>query len=268
MKKTTFLIISFLAYAMLYAQQPGIWNKKNCAVVLTYDDALNEHLTHALPALNRYGLKATFYLSDYFGGLRKQLPGWRTAAARGHELGNHTIYHPCLGNRPGREFVKPETDMNNYSVRRIQSEIITMNTLLQAIDGKTRRTFAFPCSDTRIRDTAYIDGIRNEFAAARAVRSEMHTINKVELYNVASYMVNGETGEQLIELVKKAEASHQLLIFLFHGVGGGHGLNVSLEAHDQLLIYLKKRQKQIWVAPLVQVADYIITTSNSKIQKS
>ena len=132
-----------------------------------------------------------------------------------------------------------------------------MNTILKAIDGKTKRTFAYPCSDTKIRDTPYITNVKNEFVAVRAVRSEMPTIDKVDLYNLPCYMINGQTGEQLIELVKQAVAKKAMLIFLFHGVGGGNSLNVSVEAHIQLLQYLKQNQKNIWVAPMIDVAEYI-----------
>ena len=248
------LLFSLLLSSFLFTQT---WNGKASAVVLTYDDALNVHHTNALPALDKYGLKGTFYISDYFGGLKAQIPGWRKAAANGHELGNHTVYHPCLGNLPGRSFVKPETDMNNYSISRMTAEIKTMNTLLHAIDGKSERTFAYPCSDMKIRDTAYIDGARNEFIAARAVKNESQTIDKIDLFNISCYAVNGESGEKLIELVKDAAAKKSLLVFLFHGVGGEHSLNVSLEAHTKLLQYLSQHKKEIWIAPMIDVAKYV-----------
>ena len=47
------------------------------------------------------------------------------------------------------------------------------------------------------------------------------------------------------------------LDFLFHGVGGGHSLNVSLAAHSKLLHFLKQNEKDIWIAPMIEVADYI-----------
>ncbi len=231
------------------------WNNKQAAVVLTYDDGLNVHQTNAIPALDKLGLNGTFYIAD-FGNLRAQIPGWKAAAAKGHELANHTTYHPCAGG-PGRSFVTPDHDLRFYSFSRITDEIKSMNTILHAIDAKTKRTFAFPCSDSKIRDTPYIDGVRNEFIVARAVRNEMPTINNVQLFDVPSYMINGETGDQLIELVKQAVAKKALLVFLFHGVGGEHSLNVSLEAHTQLLRYLKEHQKEVWVAPMVEVAEYV-----------
>ena len=46
-------------------------------------------------------------------------------------------------------------------------------------------------------------------------------------------------------------------MFLFHGVGGGHALNVDLGAHRQLLRYLKAHEKEIYIAPMVEVAEKI-----------
>jgi len=256
-KLICYLLFTYCFAHSLQAQTSAPWNGKRCAVVLTYDDALNVHLNNAVPTLDSFGLKATFYLSDYFGGLNAQIPKWKKAAANGHELANHTTLHPCTGGIPGRDWVNPEYDLSKYSFRRINDDIQAMNNILKAIDGQDTRTFAFPCSDTKIRDTPYFDGVKDKFIAARAVRSEMLSINNTDLFNVSSYMINGETGEQLITLVKEAMAQNKLVVFLFHGVGGEHGLNVSLPAHRQLLQFLKQNQKQIWIAPMRDVAMYI-----------
>jgi sialate O-acetylesterase len=48
-----------------------------------------------------------------------------------------------------------------------------------------------------------------------------------------------------------------LLVFLFHGVGGGHNINVDKDAHSRLLHFLKENEKNIWIAPMVDVAQYI-----------
>ncbi|HNU87367.1 MAG TPA: polysaccharide deacetylase, partial [Ferruginibacter sp.] len=89
------------------------------------------------------------------------------------------------------------------------------------------------------------------------VRNEMHKINEIDLYNVDCYMVNNHTAEQMTEWVKKAVETNSLLVILFHGVGGGNGLDVSLPAHRQFLEYLKQNEKDLWIAPMVEVADYI-----------
>ena len=106
MKKIILLFLMTLFFAFnLQAQTDATWKHKKCAVVLTYDDGLNVDLTNAIPALDSVGLKGTFYISDYFNGLNAQIFNWRKAAKEGQELANHTVWHPCEGGRPGREFV-------------------------------------------------------------------------------------------------------------------------------------------------------------------
>ena len=246
-----------MLHLFLNAQTSTTWNGKSCAVVLTYDDGLNIDLTNVIPALDSVGLKGTFYISDYFDGLKDQIFKWRKAAEEGHELGNHTVWHPCEGGRPGREFVKPESDLNNYTVSRMVKEIQTMNNILKAIDGKSERTFAYPCGDMQIHDSSYLDPIKNEFVASRGVTPEMLLIDKIDLYNVGCYTMNGQSADEMIALVKKAMATHTLLVFLFHGVGGEHSLNVSLEAHSVLLHFLQQNEKDIWIAPMINIAKYI-----------
>ncbi len=254
-----YLLILFYAFCLFqtYAQTTTSWNQKSCAVVLTYDDGLNVHLNNVIPALDSLGLKGTFYISDYFNGLNGQIPGWKKAAINGHELANHTIWHPCEGGRPGREFVSPDYDFRFYTVKRITDEIRGMNNFLKALDGNTKRTFAFPCGDKLIRDTPYIDGLRNEFLAVRGVHPEMPTIDKVDLYNVGCYGINGQSGDVMIEPVRQAMKKNALIVFLFHGVGGEHGLNVSIEAHSKLLHFLKENDKQIWTTTMLNAAEFI-----------
>ena len=252
-----FLLIIFIYNGHAYAQTDTTWNHKKCAVVLTYDDGLNIDLTNVIPALDSLGLKGTFYISDYFDGLNVQINGWRKAAAEGHELGNHTIWHPCDGSLPGRSFVKPDYDLHTYTVNRMDNEILEMNNILKAIDGKDERTFAFPCGDMKIHDSAYLDYMKYKFVAARGVKPEMLPINKVNLNNVGCYMENGASADEMIALVKKAMQTHTLVVFLFHGVGGEHNLNVSLQAHSRLLHFLKQNEKDIWIAPMIDVAKFI-----------
>ena len=51
--------------------------------------------------------------------------------------------------------------------------------------------------------------------------------------------------------------THSLLVILFHGVGGGNFLNVSLPAHRQFLQYLKQNEKNIMITTMIKAADHI-----------
>jgi sialate O-acetylesterase len=57
--------------------------------------------------------------------------------------------------------------------------------------------------------------------------------------------------------VIKAKQTNSLLVILFHGVGGGNSLNVSIEEHRKFLRYLKQQEKEIWIAPMLDVAEYV-----------
>ena len=253
--KKIILVFSIAFCLNASAQTDTTWHGKRCAVVLTYDDGLDVDLSHAIPALDSVGLKGTFYISDYFNGLSAQIAGWKRAAAKGHELANHTVWHPCTGG-PGREFVK-DYDLRSYTVKRIVDETRTMSNFLKALDGEDKRTFAYPCGDTKIHDTSYIDAMKGDFVAARGVQPQLILIDNVDLYNIGCYGINGQSGDELIALVKQAMQKKALIVFLFHGVGGGHGLNVSLEAHSKLLHFLKDNQRSIWTAPMIDVAEHI-----------
>src|SRR5882672_10695914 len=79
-----------------YSIAPWFENKK-AAASLTFDDAVNGQFTVALPLLNQYGFKATFFVTIRI--IPEQLGDWhliKEASAAGHEIANHTLNHPYL----------------------------------------------------------------------------------------------------------------------------------------------------------------------------
>ena len=258
MKKLKLLATAYglLISVYSYAQPVPPWQGKKCAVVLTYDDAIDQQLDNAVPALDSLGLKATFYITAYSSSMQTRMNEWRQLAVNGHELGNHTLYHPCMGG-PDRPWVRPEYDLRNYTVQRMLDETRMTNLFLHSLDGKTRRTFAFTCGDMKIGDSSFIIPMKKDFVAARAVRNQMHPIGEVDLYNMDCFVVNGESAAQLIGLAKKAMETHSLLVLLFHGVGGGNSLNVTPSAHREFLRFLKENEKDVMITTLINVSDYI-----------
>lgn len=252
------LVIFFIGTISLQAQFNQPWLGKKCAVVITYDDAIDQHLDNALPLLDSLGLKATFYVTAFSPSVQSRLEEWRDMSRKGHELGNHTLYHPCIGG-PGREWVPRDHDLSGYSVKRIEEEIRMTNLFLQALDGKSERTFAFTCGDQKVQDSFFIDPLKKDFIAARGVRAEMRKIQDIDLYDVECYGVNNHKADQMIAWVDEAMRTNSMLVILFHGVGGGNGLDVSLPDHRQFLQYLKDHEKDIYIAPMMEMAKHIRT---------
>lgn len=240
-----------------YAQTKTLFNGKKCAVALTYDDALNVHLDKVVPALDSFGFKGTFYLITSRDAFAKRIPEWRAVAARGFELANHTMYHPCYGKRPGREWVQPDYDLNSYSMRRITDEVTNSTAILFATDGKTKRTFGSPCGDTFIGDTSYLTKVKDQFVAFRDGTPEATAFNGFSKVNVQWMGPSNTSGTEMIATVKKAMQDNAFLIIVFHGVGGEHSLNVSSGAHTELLKFIKENESQVWVAPFIDIAENI-----------
>ena len=138
---------------------------KSAAVCLTYDDGLDCHLDIAAPALESFGFKGTFYCTGFSSSLSKRMEDWRSMAQRGHELGNHTLFHPCHGDK--FEWIKPEYDLNHYTFDQLKNELRTANVLLKAVDGLQERTFAYTCANYTIDGISFADSIQGLFPAAR-----------------------------------------------------------------------------------------------------
>ena len=224
------------------------------AVCLTYDDGLDCHLDVAIPALDSLKLKGTFYCTGYSSSLHSRINDWRAITQNGHELGNHSLFHPCDGER--FDWVKPEYDLRFYTLDQIKNELMTANSLLEALDGKKERTYAYTCSDFEVANQSFVDSVRTMFTAARNDGPIPGSIKEIDPYFVASWGVDEPTAKELIDYVKQAEEKGTMAVFMFHNVGGGY-LNVSSEAHKELLEYLYSNNESVWTDTFINIMKYI-----------
>jgi peptidoglycan/xylan/chitin deacetylase (PgdA/CDA1 family) len=229
-------------------------------VVLTYDDGMDTHLDHAAPDLEAAGLRGTFFVPGHSESLGKRLAEWRALAARGHELANHAIFHPCLrkpATGPEREWVKPEYALEGYTVERIRDEVVAMNTTLLAIDGETIRTFAYNCCDTTAGGQSYVEALRPHFLGARAGEDRIvEDVFDLDPLLVPSWAATDVTGVQLVAFAQKAVDAGGLAVFQFHGVGG-EWIPVSREAHRELLAWLSAHRQTVWTDTFRQVMTHV-----------
>jgi peptidoglycan/xylan/chitin deacetylase (PgdA/CDA1 family) len=231
---------------------------ERAAVSLSYDDAVDSQLDNAIPALDRDGLHGSFYLTLASPTVAKRLPEWRAAAARGHELGNHTLFHDCSARAAGHEWVTPELDLDTVSAARMAAQVRLANTMLHAIDGRTERTFTVPCGDRRAQGGVdYVDLVEGEFVAIKSgdagVIADMATLDPMA---VGATTPESFTGAQLIELVRAAAAKGTMINFTFHGIGGDY-ITTSKQAHEDLLAYLAAHRDVYWTDTFIHVMTYV-----------
>jgi peptidoglycan/xylan/chitin deacetylase (PgdA/CDA1 family) len=257
-----FLALALLAAPLVHAQDFAWPAKgKKAAIVLTYEDALRAQLDFAMPQLDAARLHGTFFLDGDI--TPDDMLRWRAAATRGHELGNHSLFHPCpramLPDR--RNYL---TD--NYDPARMVEEIAAMNNVLFGIDGRRTRTYSVPCSQTVVGGLDYVDTLRRSghirFARTGGDQwtSVITRFAALDPFRIPSYGPVDEPGaDELIAYAERVRTAGGLGVFQFHGVGGDY-LKVSAQAHQALIDYLRTHP-DIWVGTFQEVMDYVATHS-------
>ncbi|WP_184541827.1 polysaccharide deacetylase family protein [Mucilaginibacter sp. FT3.2] len=249
------LLLNFTAYAQQH---------KKAIIVLTYDDALESQLDVALPQLDSLGFKATFFLMGNIG--QATIPRWRQVALKGHELANHSLYHPCL-----LTTVKANQANNSgsYTVYMMLREIAEMNNLLFAVDGQTApRTYAYPCTEVAVGSVNYVDSLRLagtiKYARIGGGPDAVITdFKKLDVLQIPAWGVHaGVTGDELIAFAKKVQQSGGMGVFMFHGVGGDY-ITTPAAAHRQLLLYLKQHQDEIEVCTFKTGMDRVAAAGHN-----
>lgn len=253
--KYLFIVLAIVVALNLQGQSQIEWPAgKKSVIILTYDDALASHLNIAIPQLDSANLKGTFFLNRLAS--QEHVNRWREAAENNHEIGNHSLFHPCLSS-------KFEADKHyqaeSYSTKNLLDEIATMNNLLFAIDNKNTRTYAYPCGETSIGGNSYIDSLRNYgIKYARGVGNSpiMTNFKDLDVYEVPCMGFPDDVpAEDLINFVKEVQRKNGMAVLIFHGVGGDY-LQVSADAHSKLIEYLKDTE-EIWVTTFEEGLDYV-----------
>jgi peptidoglycan/xylan/chitin deacetylase (PgdA/CDA1 family) len=259
------LIIAFFLSSTGQAKKTG--NPNRAIICLTYDDGLETQLTTVIPQLDSLGLKATFFLnaiqgssqSEVIGQTPEAVLGWTNAARNGHELANHTLFHPC----PEKIGWDKAVSLENYTIDKIIKEISTQNILLSLLDPKRKtRSYAFPCNNVLIGGTDYSKIIREKglvtFGRAGGDSTSVLTDFKhLNTMKVPSWHVwTGTTLEQLISFAEKVKKAGGMGIYQFHGVGG-QIFKISREAHQGFLHYLKTHGEDYWVTTFSEAMEFV-----------
>ncbi|HEY4406357.1 MAG TPA: polysaccharide deacetylase family protein [Xanthobacteraceae bacterium] len=235
---------------------------RSCAVSISYDDALPIHYELAGSALEAHGLRGTFYLNISAGPSQTPL-SWRKLAARGHELGNHSLFHPCRRDKGDRSWVDKAFDLRHYTPHRFRQELSVANAFLQLIDGRSERTYAYTCFDTHLggwrTKTPISDLIRDNFIAGRGARTDQPIVvsHDLDLMSLGGFLADSLPLTALTDAIKHASDEGSWLILVIHGIGADtHSSFVEPSIHRKLLDFLAS-ESSIWVAPVIEVAKWV-----------
>jgi len=246
-----------------YVQPSGFpWpNGAKIALSLTFDDGRSSQVTHAVPLLDSFGVKATFYAQPE--NLLEELELWKKAVASGHEIGNHTIGHPCTGNFTWTRY--DGVVLEDYDLDRMRAELLQTNNELEELLGVRPVSFAYPCGQTYVgrgRDTkSYVPLIAELFQTGRRWLDE--TSNAPDHFDPAQVMsmrMDREDFSTVLRMIERTKRNENWLVLAGHGVsdaGSSRRWGTSLEMLRELLAYTQDPDNGVWLASVSEVASFI-----------
>lgn len=256
------LMFICLALVLVQAQasqpKPFPWpDGKRAAVSLSFDDARGSQLDVGLPLLEETKLKVTFYLTA--ANTKDRAGEWKRAAAAGHELGNHSMNHPCSGNFL---WSRPRA-LEDFTVDRMRKELNDASREIEALTGVRPTTFAYPCGQTFVGRgrgvTSYVPLVSELFISGRLWLSEApNDPAYVDLAQLYGYPMDDVEFGVLEPVVRDAIDHGQWLVFAGHDIGPGPGRQVTrVEMIRALARYLATRPNDVWVDTIGHVASYV-----------
>ncbi|MEZ5277486.1 MAG: polysaccharide deacetylase family protein [Opitutaceae bacterium] len=227
---------------------------------MSYDDSLPVHYLEVAPMLEQHGMRATFYLPV----LSIENPdAWKAVALQGHELGNHSLFHPCRRDEGNAYWLAEYYDLGDYTPGRFRDELKVADLVLDLLDGGKPRTYGNNCTNLTIGRGELeepMDPILAQlFVAARgAITNRPVDPNRPEFTRLGHYSGDGRTFEQIRAEIEAAHAKGGWIIYMIHGVGQGtHSLFIDDEEHRKLIEWLDQERASIWTAPVVEVAQHL-----------
>jgi hypothetical protein len=236
-------------------KEERFWSPYQGGVSLTFDDGTKNQLEKAVPVLDEYGFKATFYINPKGADWETRYSPWREVAAHGHEIGNHTLTHPCPNNVLGQP-----GGMEDMTLAEIEQDILTaQERLIQIAPHQTQWTFAYPCYTTfvgsGIHHQSYVPVIASHFLAGR-INGEYGFGNHPAVVDLAyswSLPVERMSGYEMIGLVEEITTRGCWAILIFHEIDGPR-LTVGSYDFRMLLNHLRRRSDAIWTAPVSEIS--------------
>ena len=229
---------------------------KKMAVSLTWDDARNSQVLIGTPLLDKYGVKATFYVLP--SRVKEELKGWQRAVKNGHEIANHSLNHPCSGNFLWAR----DNALEDYSLEQIAFELIKANKKLTTLLGITPTEFAYPCGQTFVgRGTntkSYVPVVSEQFVSGRTwLDEEPNDPAFCDLAQLTGIEMDGKSFEQIKEHIKKAKKEGLWLVLGGHEIGSKNFQTTEVKMLKKLLPYLNDPANGIWVAPVGEISAHI-----------
>lgn len=184
-------------------------------VCLTFDDNSVEDWLRAADLMEANGARATFFVSSFHILNEAQRDGLRQLAARGHEIGHHTVDHAAATN-----FLEQGGTMAQY----VASQVTPQMQAMQAI-GLNPTAFCYPYNRRNdVTDAAMLELFRIVRGRAETVEEALHphTGNRVlRALSIDLHSSSAVIARDLRDVDRELRAAHdtgQVVGFYAHRI--------------------------------------------------
>lgn len=224
----------------------SVWPEgRQCAVSLTYDGAVFQHLAAIAPKLDALQLRGTFFASP--SRLLDDPLRWKKASER-HEIGNHSLFAVADGGT-----------LLNWNFDMVEADVRMTSSLITEIIGQECLSFALPGWSTVCAQGDYLPLVQRLVPYIRSERRALNEWDDCDLGYVGSYP--GEDVD-VPKLCAQARKTHGWLVLRFVG-----DLK-DVDKHERLLKGLSAASEEVWVAPFGAVAARVRDLRQARSIKS
>lgn len=226
------------------------------ALSLTFDDARHSQIEKGIPLLNEYQVKATFYVSP--DRMVQRMDDWKKALADGHEIGNHSVVHPCSKNFPWAR----QKAIEDYTLVRMHSELDSANHYIEKNLETVPRSYAYPCGQTYVgrgqETESIVPLISAMFETGRTWQDEApNDPVYCDMAQLTGMEMDGKSFEQIKKLIDDARENGNWLILAGHETNEEGIQTTRLETLEAICEYASNPDNEIWIDNISSIAKYV-----------
>lgn len=223
------------------------------AVTLTYDGTTLNHLEVVVPALQKAGLRATFFADP--GPLLARAAAWREVALHGHEIGNGSLLGSAL----------PDGRLPAWTPDMVEAEIRTTRHMIHELFGaQYEHALALPAGEPRCyNDVNYAPRLAPIYRCIRTGRAGFNRPLSTHSDLVASLHVHQAPAQDVIRSLEHARDDGSCLVLAMGPVGESGGIDVAL--HHEILTWLAHHKGTVEVLPFCRRAAVHAVSTGARL---
>jgi peptidoglycan/xylan/chitin deacetylase (PgdA/CDA1 family) len=226
------------------------------ALSLTFDDARPSQLDTGIPLFRKYGVRVTFYVSPE--RMMRRPEAWKQVVQEGHEIGNHSMTHPCSGNFPWSR----QNALETMTRRDIARELETASKVIEDFLGIRPVSFAYPCGQKFVgkgrRVQSYVPVISKMFLTGRGWLDEgPNDPMFCDLAQLTGMESDNKSFEDIKALIDRAAENNAWLVLAGHEIGEPASQTTWSSMLEELCAYANDPGNGIWMAPVGNIAEYV-----------